>query len=240
MGIIVPALLVQNENELKEKLAKIIDVVSDIQIDVIDGKFASPPSWPYTETYTEFTRYAQQEKILPYCEKFHIEADLMVTDITESAIIWSAVGASRIILHATNIADIESTLSQLEKRFGYKKDSAPSIISIGVAFTVEDDTASLDTIINRINFVQCMGIVHVGRQGEPFDERVPNLVRLLRSRYPDMPIQVDGGVSLETAPALLSAGAHRLIIGSALWKAPNVIERIHKFEEVVQQYGAYE
>ncbi len=240
MGAIVPALLVKDANELKEKLAKIDGVVTDIQIDAVDGKFASPSSWPHTEASIGFTQCARQEKILPCCNKFRIESDLMVTNLTKSAIAWSAVGASRLVLHATNMADIESTLSNLEKHFGYEKNSTPNVISIGVALTVEDSLESLDPIINRINFVQYMGIDHIGLQGEPFDERVPNLVRLLRSRYPDMPIQVDGGVSLKTAPALLIAGVHRLIIGSAIWKARDVAERIHEFEDMVQQYGIYE
>ncbi len=240
MEVIVPTLLVADEDELEEKLAKIDGIVTDIQIDVIDGKFATPATWPYTETSNKFTQSVQQGKILSCCEKFHIETDLMVTDIAEVADKWSVVGASRLVLHATNIADIESTLTHLEQHFGYEKNTAPNIISIGVALTVEDDLTPLESIINRINFIQCMGITHVGLQGEPFDERVFNTIQYVRSHYPNMPIQVDGGVSLNSAPALLKVGVNRLIIGSAIWKAPDVVERIHEFEDMVQQYGIYE
>ncbi len=240
MGIIVPALLVQNENELKEKLAKIIDVVSDIQIDVIDGKFASPPSWPRTETPVEFAKYVRQEEVLPCCEKFNIEADLMVTDTAKDAVAWSAVGAARLVLHAARVTNIESALSDMEKYLGYEKGSAPNVISIGVALTIGDTPDFLAPIIDRINFVQCMGIAHIGRQGEPFDERVLDLVQSIRQQHPDIQIQVDGGVSLKSTPLLLRAGVNRLIIGSAIWRAPDVVARIHEFEDMVQQYGIYE
>ncbi len=240
MGIIVPALLVQNENELKEKLKKIIGIVHDIQIDVIDGEFASPPTWPYTESSGEFSQHVQQQEMLSYCEKFTIETDLMVTDITEAAFAWSAVGAARLVLHTKKITDIESALSDMEKHFGYEKGSTPSTISVGVALAINDTPDYLDSIIDRINFVQCMGIAHVGRQGESFDERVLSLVQSIHQRHPNISIQVDGGVSLTNTPALLRAGVNRLIIGSAIWRAPNVVARIHEFEDLVQQYGTYE
>ncbi len=240
MGAIVPALLVANENELKEKLVKINGVVNDIQIDAIDGKFASPAVWPYVETSVDFSQWIQQEKMLPCYERFNVEADLMVTDISSAVDTWDAVGASRLVLHAKDIADIESTLSHLEEHFGYEKGSAPSIISIGVALTVEDDPKSLDSIIDRINFIQCMGITHIGRQGEVFDERVLDLMHSIRLYHRNIPIQVDGGISLKTAPKVLRAGANRLIIGSAIWKSLNVVETIHEFEDMVQQYGTYE
>ncbi len=62
-----------------------------------------------------------------------------------------------------------------------------------------------------------MGIEKVGFQGEPFDKHAIYLVERMRRRYPELIIQVDGGVSLENANALAKAGASRLIVGSAIF-----------------------
>lgn len=66
-----------------------------------------------------------------------------------------------------------------------------------------------------------MGIATIGRQGEPFDERVIEKIKSIRAKYPDMVISIDGGVSFDTAPELIEAGATRLVAGSAIFENPN-------------------
>lgn len=46
MTEIIPSILVENFNELNEKLAKFINIAKTVQIDVCDGKFVSSISWP--------------------------------------------------------------------------------------------------------------------------------------------------------------------------------------------------
>jgi ribulose-phosphate 3-epimerase len=71
------------------------------------------------------------------------------------------------------------------------------------------------------DYVQVMGINRVGRQGEPFEPRSLALIERLRHRYPDLAIQVDGGVSLKTARQLVRAGATKLVVGHAIVAADN-------------------
>jgi ribulose-phosphate 3-epimerase len=59
-------------------------------------------------------------------------------------------------------------------------------------------------------------------QGQPFDEGVLKHIHTLRLKFPDMPISVDGGVSLKTAHDLVGAGATRLVAGSAIFGASDV------------------
>ena len=66
-----------------------------------------------------------------------------------------------------------------------------------------------------------MGIGRVGRQGEPFEPHSLALIERLRKRYPDLTIQVDGGVTMETARSLVQAGANRLVVGHAIFTADN-------------------
>ena len=86
--------------------------------------------------------------------------------------------------------------------------------------------------MSNIDYVQCMGIDEVGSQGIPFDTKTIDKVRELRQKYPDLEIQVDGGINTENAKLLKEAGADRIIVGSAIWKSQNIIETIRNFENI--------
>ena len=109
---------------------------------------------------------------------------------------------------------------------GARDIGGEKVVELGLA--LNPDT-SLDTILpymEKIDFVQCMGIARIGYQGQPFDERVLTQINQLRVKYPNLPISVDGGVNIETAALLKQAGATRLVAGSAIFGASDVSEAI--------------
>jgi ribulose-phosphate 3-epimerase len=77
--------------------------------------------------------------------------------------------------------------------------------------------------------------VHPGFGGQAMDknmgDRISQLKRMIDQERPGVPIAIDGGVSLKTAPTLISAGATRLISGSALFNALDMAEFIRKMKE---------
>jgi ribulose-phosphate 3-epimerase len=152
---------------------------------------------------------------------------------------WIEAGAQRLTLHVESTNYLSKTVTELEVKYGHAKDFAPNLISLGLAINIGSDLSVLDPYIDHVDYVQFMGIATIGKQGEPFDKRVLRKIALLKNKYPQLLIQVDGGVSLMTAPALLTAGVDRLIVGSALWRAPNLAEELQKFNDLVQEYGIY-
>ncbi len=66
-----------------------------------------------------------------------------------------------------------------------------------------------------------MGIQKIGYQGQTFDPSTPARVKELVTLYPNLDIEVDGGVAEATIPSLVAAGASRLVVGSAISKAPD-------------------
>lgn len=240
MGVIVPAILVETRKELEQKLAQLVGVVDTVQVDAVDGHFAVPPSWPYVYGNNEIDDLVRSEEDIPRSDELRIEADLMVDDVAAAAKQWAAAGAVRIVLHAKDIANFRTALKNLSMYLGHEKDFIPEMLSIGVALMPSDEPSVVEPLVDCIDFVQYMGIAHIGRQGEMFDESVVERVRAFRSQYPDMPVQVDGGVSLETAPKILAAGAARVIIGSAIWESVDVVARIREFQQLAYRYGVYE
>lgn len=215
---IVPALMPKSFEELRTQLESIRGAVRSVQIDVMDGRYVPSQSWPYIGDREAFDAIAAQSVGLPNWEHFDFEIDLMVEDVIVDAASWIAAGAARIVVHiehSESIAAIKEIIAL---------EGAPPgarTVEIGVALNSDTPIEKLDPIADAVDFIQCMGIARIGYQGEPFDSRVLGQLAALRERHPDRILSVDGGVSTETIPELVSAGATRLIAGSAIWRSPS-------------------
>jgi ribulose-phosphate 3-epimerase len=237
MSAIVPAVLPKTREELEDKLARLDGLVDAIQLDIVDGRFASPPSWPYTEPDHASL---PGDEALPLLGHFNFELDLMVADPRHVAGAWIENGITRLTIHAESATDLPALLEELTVGYGHAKGFAPNLLSIGLAIGAATPISLIEPYLDRADYVQFMGIAVVGSQGQPFDARALQKVKTFRRKYPDIPVQVDGAVSLATAPALLDAGVTRLVIGSALWKAPDLKEELGKFRALAEEYGIYE
>ena len=224
MSLVVPAVLPSSRAGLEEKLALIarIPSVSRVQIDVVDGKFAEPASWPHT-TLKELRDMVERGEMLPYLDRFAYEIDLMCIDAEHMAEAWLAIGASRLTFHAESTTDLLRLLASARRRYG-------DFVSFGVALNLKSDLALIEQSIGEIEYVQCMGIARIGRQGQPFDRRVLEKVRVLHLRHPEVKIQVDGGVSLDNARRLIALGVSNLVVGSALLSARDPAATLALFE----------
>ncbi len=68
--------------------------------------------------------------------------------------------------------------------------------------------------------------VQPGFGGQPFQAAMMPKVAALRARYPEMDIQVDGGLSPSTVCAAAAAGANVIVAGSAVFGAPDAAAAI--------------
>lgn len=215
MSRIVPAVLPKSRKELADTLELLerIPSVERIQIDVVDGKFAAPASWPYTaeDPYREM---GIGREFLPRTERFEYEIDLMCLDALKAASAWLTYGARRLTLHAESLTDVGRTVKEIREKLG-----GSEAFRLGVALNIGTKMTLLEPVIGKIDYVQLMGIAVIGKQGQPFEKRVIERVRNFRTQHPHLPVQVDGGVSLKSAGDLSAAGAESLIVGSAILKA---------------------
>lgn len=60
-------------------------------------------------------------------------------------------------------------------------------------------------------------------------------VKALRERYPDIDIEVDGGLSLDTIDVAADAGANVIVAGTAVFGAQSPKEVIAKLREAVHR-----
>lgn len=213
---IIPAVLPKNFKDLEKHLAAVqppAGIPRLVQIDCVDGVYVRNRTWPFRDEGT-FAKIVQDEKGLPFWEAFDFQFDLMVDHAGERVMEFVHAGASHIILHARAAGALEA----FEKLVNLREEGGAYSVKTGLAILPGSQPDELEPFEAQFDFIQVMGIEKVGYQGEPFDKHAVYLVERMRRRYPDLIIQVDGGVSLENANTLAKAGANRLIVGSAIFK----------------------
>jgi len=223
---IVPAVLPKNFKDLREHLERIRGAsVKCVQIDIIDGVFAHNRTWPYRDG-DMFAKIVKEEHGLPLWDVFDFEFDLMIQNPLERMMEFVNAGASRILVHA------ESTdaLHAVQKLVDMREESGALPLKVGVAIACSEQPDALEPFEAQFDYVQVMGIAKVGFQGQPFDVRALHLLERLRVRYPELPLQVDGGVTLQNARELAKAGATGLIVGSAIFKADDPVAAIKELQ----------
>ena len=231
MSLVVPAVLPSSRKELEEKLAlfSTFPAVSRVQIDVVDGKFASPASWPCAAPM-EMREMVASGKMLPELDRIEYEIDLMCLDPEQAADAWLALGAVRLTFHAESVSDLPQLLARTREQYGH-------FISFGLALNIGSDLALLEQALGIVDYVQFMGIAKIGRQGQPFDRRVFEKIRAFHSRHRDMPLQVDGGVAFSNARQLSALGVGALIVGSGILKTSDPAAAMAAFEALQTPFG---
>lgn len=210
---IIPAILETSRAAIEKKLDLVRGLAHVVQIDVVDGIFAKNTTWPNTIPNRKVSSSPDWHGNLLKQKEFVFEIDLMVM-VPEICTGWISAGASRLVIHATS----QNPTGALQ---AFQKVRQENGIQLGIALSTDARASSLEQFEGLYDFVQVMGIEKIGFQGQPFDDRAIALITEIHKKYPDMPIQVDGGVSLQNARILADAGAARLIVGSHILDAQN-------------------
>jgi ribulose-phosphate 3-epimerase len=211
---ITPAILPHNFEEITQKLSRIEGLVSKVQIDLCDGVFGREKTWLPTGTET-----------LP--TEFSYEFDIMLNDWRESVLHCLSLGATSIVAHVDMFTDEDmATLVGMV---------APHNARLGIAVSNDKgldfhaDMIRKATALYPQVYIQVMGIKKIGEQGQFFDEETPTRVTHLKQQFSSLDIQVDGGITLETAKLVMMAGADAVVVGSYIFggeDAAGAIERL--------------
>jgi ribulose-phosphate 3-epimerase len=238
MTEIIPAIIPQDFEDLREHISLVKDLVPIVQVDVCDGKFVPSKSWPYVGDHGEFHSISNEDEGLPFWQEVDIEVDLMVSHPQTLIESWIKAGVKRIVLHYESTPNLKTVLEGLREKYGYLSD-VPVSLEFGVAFDVKTSNDHIHQFLDSnkegrslADFVQFMGIRKVGYQGESFVEEVLGKIRELRQSHPEAIISVDGGVTIENAHSIIQAGVNRLISGSAIFESLDVKEVIDEMRNI--------
>lgn len=209
---IIPAIMPDSYEDISSLAALVRHDVDTVQVDIMDGKFVPEKTWPFFHSHDhDLQALISQEEALPFWEDVNYELDLMVERPEKDLDTWMSLGASRVIFHFASVYDWDMirNLDSVVRNF----------TDIGLGITIHDDLDNIYPLLDEglFNFVQVMGIAHIGYQGEAFEATSCDIVNILHVRYPELVISVDGAVSGETIEQLHRAGATRFVAGSAIF-----------------------
>lgn len=95
-------------------------------------------------------------------------------------------------------------------------------LEAGCALNPTTPPSVLEYALPYLDYVNVMS-VNPGFGGQAFIPEMTEKVRRLREMT-DLPIQVDGGITAETAPLMVAAGARVLVAGSAVFRGDRASE----------------
>lgn len=221
MSEITPVIIPKNFAELQAKIKLVEPYVKTVQLDVVDGIFVDNKTW---------NNPSDLEKLETSLE---LEAHLMIDAPHRVLNEWLQSKVKRVILHWEALEKIHN-----HELLPYKTQVAAGFPvsnlaeeahrqgkEFGVGLNVETPISVLDNFISYIDLVLLMS-VKTGWGGQEFDERVLPKISALRQKYPNVKIEVDGGVNQKNLPSLIEAGADFLAVGSAIFNSSDVGEAI--------------
>ncbi len=203
---VIPAINCPDFICLKEKLGKGAEFSSWVQLDIADGKFTEHKTWNHPEEILNL-----KSSIL----NLNLEVHLMVEKPEEVIEDWIKAGAKRLIIHLEAIKNLELITNNLKT------------CELGLAINPETPVEKLESYLGPTTnnqqlvtkFVQILAVAP-GKSGQGFDTRVLEKIKFLKKNHPDVIIEVDGGINLETAKLCKEAGADILAAATYIWGNP--------------------
>ena len=142
-----------------------------------------------------------------------MDVHLMIAPVDPYIQAFADAGADIITIHAEAGPHLDRSL-QVIRDLGCKA---------GVSLNPSTPPEVLEYVLDRIDLVLVMS-VNPGFGGQKFLHSQIEKIRKIREMIGDreIHIEVDGGVSPETAPLVVAAGADALVAGSAVFKGGSV------------------
>lgn len=209
---IIPAIIPQSLQIVREKFSQVVGAVKKVQMDITDGEYAESKTWPFVDKYSDdLRRLAMGEERFPFINDFILEVDMLVLHPIEYISDFIALGAKSFVIHLDSTNHLKECLETI-KAAGCE---------VGIGIKPSGNVEVLENHLTQADFVQFMGNDKVGYNGVVLDESVLEKIKNFHERHPSVPIQIDIGVNEETIPRLKSVGVSRFISGSAVFNTPD-------------------
>jgi len=192
---IAPSILGVDYGRMNEHLAELAPFSDMFHVDVMDGNFVD-----------NLTIGA------PVVEKIQtdvpLDCHLMIRNPHRYIEAFAKAGAASITIHAEASLHLNDDVEKI-KAAGCKAC---------VALNPDTPVDKISKVLPMLDMVLVMSVVP-GWGGQAFIAEVLEKVKWLREHYPNLDIQIDGGINAETGKLAREAGANVLVSGSYILKS---------------------
>ncbi len=210
MKKIIPSILTGDILDLENKLKKLKGVTDWVHIDIADGKFVN-------NTLIGLNDLSASRA----AAGFSLEAHLMVFNPEKYFQDCRKADVRRVIFHSEAVDDLTDILVQA-KKFDFR---------IGIALNPQTLWQEIERFVPQIDVVLLM-TVNPGSGGQKFLEQVLPKIKSFRNSYPNVKIEVDGGINPETGKRCLAAGANILVSGSYIFGGKNIHNTVEQLKNI--------
>lgn len=217
MAKLAPSLLSANFAELEKEVKRIENGGADyIHLDIMDGNYVPNISFgaPIVKSVKTIT-------------KLPLDVHLMIDKPERYIKDFVDAGADIITVHGEATIHLHSVI-QLIKSFDVKA---------GVSLNPSTLIDSLDYVIDDLDLILIMS-VNPGFGGQSFipiiKEKIKKTRKLIDDRGLDIILEVDGGIKLENIQEIVDLGADLVVVGSDIFKSPDVEARTIEFKNRIR------
>ena len=214
---IAPSILAADFSCLGQQVREVIKAGADyIHIDVMDGHYVPNISVgiPVVESLRKITQAPLDVHLMIERPECYIEK-------------FAQAGADIITVHVEATPHLDGTIAAIRK-LGKKA---------GVSLNPATSLSMIDEILPSVDLVLVM-TVNPGFGGQTFIpsmvDKIARLKQIIYNKKIRTEIEVDGGITVKTAPIVVKAGANVLVAGSAIFSENfTVREAMKKLQEAI-------
>ncbi|MBN1275683.1 ribulose-phosphate 3-epimerase [Candidatus Woesearchaeota archaeon] len=180
-----------------------------LHVDVMDGTFVP-----------ETTRWNDPAAIKAIATGLPLDIHIMIQDPDDRLEEFVSAGASMLAFHVEAAKEPERLLSRL-RRAGVKA---------GIVLNPETPAEKILPYLSLADYALVLS-VHPGKAGQEFLPDTLTKVIIIKQRFPELPIEMDGGMNPETAALAREAGASIIVAGNAIYASEDLGIAIRSLRE---------